>query len=199
MLIKAVRNVLEIEPPHPTVGTVVKPFTLTIRDQMNLIERILRYRPNISFKRMLRRARDRVEIIVTFLAVLELLRRHKVDVVQEQMFGDILIVPVEQPPQAEGQPVEEVEEESVFEIPKVETEQPLAEEFEFEFEAEESDQLTRDQGLGSKEQVTASTAEAGEVEEKRAEIVSDGSTFSEDQQISEPGAEASAGQDRPDA
>ena len=84
MLIKAVRNVLEIEPPDPPVGTVVKPFTLTIRDQMNLIERILRYRPNISFKRMLRRARDRVEIIVTFLAVLELLRRHKVEVVQEQ-------------------------------------------------------------------------------------------------------------------
>ena len=68
MLIKAVRGVLEIEPPHPSVGTVVKPFTLTIREQMNLIERILRYRPNISFKRMLRRARNRVEIIVTFLA-----------------------------------------------------------------------------------------------------------------------------------
>src|SRR5512136_150318 len=94
LLIKAVRSVLEIEPPGPPVGSVVKPFTLTIRDQMNLIERILRYRPNISFKRMLRRARDRVEIIVTFLAVLELLRRRKVDVVQEQLFGDILITPL---------------------------------------------------------------------------------------------------------
>ncbi len=129
MLIKAVRSVLEIEPPHPPVGTVVKPVTLTIRDQMNLIERILRYRPNISFKRMLRRARDRVEIIVTFLAVLELLRRRKVEVVQEQLFGDIVIVPVESPP-PEGPPVPD-EEESEFEIPKAEVEQPLAEEFEF--------------------------------------------------------------------
>ena len=117
MLIKAVRNVLEIEPPGPPVGTVVKPFTLTIRDQMNLIERILRYRPNISFKRMLRRARDRVEIIVTFLAVLELLRRHKVEVVQEQMFGDILIVPLENPALPEGTAIPD-EEESAFEIPK---------------------------------------------------------------------------------
>ena len=50
MLIKAVRGVLEIEPPHPPVGTVVKPFTLTIREQMNLIERILRYRPNIELQ-----------------------------------------------------------------------------------------------------------------------------------------------------
>jgi segregation and condensation protein A len=203
MLIKAVRNVLEIEPSHPSVGTVVKPFTLTIRDQMNLIERILRYRPNISFKRMLRRARDRVEIIVTFLAVLELLRRHKVDVVQEQLFGDILIVPIEQPPPTEGQPAEEVEEESVFEIPKAEAEQPTAKEFEFEFEAEDGDPLSGEQGSGDQgsesEEQAAGAAEAGAVEEKRAEIVSDGSTPSEGQQISEPGAAASAGQDRPDA
>ena len=142
MLTKAVRSVLEIEPPHPPVGTVVKPFTLTIRDQMNLIERILRYRPDISFKRMLRRARDRVEIIVTFLAVLELLRRHKVEVVQEQLFGDILIVPVDNPPAA-SPPDEEAEEESVFEIPRVEAEGQLAEEF--EFDGEEGDQLIGDQ------------------------------------------------------
>ena len=135
MLTKAVRSVLEIEPPHPAVGTVVKPFTLTIRDQMNLIERILRYRPNISFKRMLRRARDRVEIIVTFLAVLELLRRHRVEVVQEQLFGDILIVPLDNPP-AESLPGEEGEEESVYEIPRAEDEEQLAEEFEFEADEE---------------------------------------------------------------
>jgi segregation and condensation protein A len=131
MLIKAVRNVLEVEKPKPPVGTVVKPYTLTIRDQMGLIERILRYRPNISFKRMLRRAQDRIEIIVTFLAVLELLRRRKVDVQQDSLFGDILIVPVETPPPAEGTVAEEEgEEESVYEIPKAE-EEHLAEEFEF--------------------------------------------------------------------
>lgn len=134
LLIKAVRNVLEIEPPGPPVGAVVKPFTLTIRDQMNLIERILRYRPNISFKRMLRRARDRVEIIVTFLAVLELVRRCKVEVMQEQLFGDIVIMPLQTPP-PEGISVPD-EEESEFEIPKAEEEQPLAEEFEFKLPEE---------------------------------------------------------------
>jgi segregation and condensation protein A len=163
MLIKAVRNVLEIEPPHPAVGTVVKPFTLTIRDQMNLIERILRYRPDISFKRMLRRAHDRVEIIVTFLAVLELLRRHKVEVVQEQMFGDILIVPVENPPSLEGMPVEE-EEESVFEIPKAEAEEQLAEEF--EFEVEDGDRLITDQGSVNQESTHQHAAETSEAEDQ---------------------------------
>jgi segregation and condensation protein A len=194
MLIKAVRNVLEIEPPHPPVGTVVKPFTLTIRDQMNLIERILRYRPNISFKRMLRRARDRVEIIVTFLAVLELLRRHKVDVVQEQMFGDILIVPIENPPPPEGAPVEE-EEESVFEIPRAEAEEHPAEEF--EFEVEDSDQLIGDQGSG--DQGSGDQGSGESADQRTGETSSDGSTDVEDRQVPEPGAEASPGEDRPGA
>ncbi len=136
MLIKAVRNALEIEPPAPPVGTVVKPFTLTIRDQMSLIERMLRYRPSISFKRMLRRARDRVEIIVTFLAVLELLRRRKVEVVQEQLFGDIVILPLAETP-TPSEAASEEEEESVFEIPKAEEEAELAEEFEFKSPPEE--------------------------------------------------------------
>ncbi|NTU65161.1 MAG: segregation/condensation protein A [Chloroflexi bacterium] len=180
---------LEIEPPNPSVGTVVKPFTLTIRDQMNLIERILRYRPNISFKRMLRRARDRVEIIVTFLAVLELLRRQKVEVVQEQLFGDILIVPIEKPALPEGTAIPD-EEESAFEIPKVEAEEPLAEEFEFEADSV-------DRGLGIGEQAAEGTATTKETQE--VETTSDGSTHAEDQQIPEPGAETSAGPDRPDA
>ncbi len=129
MLLKAVRGVLDLEKPAPPVGTVVKPFTLTIRDQMSLIERILRYRPNLSFKRMLRRAQNRVEIIVTFLAVLELLRRRKVEVEQDSTFGDILILPVATPP-ADATPIDD-NEESEFEIPKaIEAEAP-AEEFEF--------------------------------------------------------------------
>lgn len=130
MLIKAVRGVLDMEKPAPPVGTVVKPFTLTIRDQMGLIERMLRYRPHISFRRMLRRSRDRIEVIVTFLAVLELLRRRKVDVQQEALFGDIVIVPIETPPAAEAAAAVE-EEESEFEIPKAEEESSPAEEFRF--------------------------------------------------------------------
>ncbi len=128
LLIKAVRGVLDLEKPAPPVGTVVKPFTLTIRDQMGLIERILRYRPHISFKRMLRRAHDRVEIIVTFLAVLELLRRRKVEIEQDGTFADILILPAASQP-ADGPSIDD-NEESEFEIPKAEEALP-AEEFEF--------------------------------------------------------------------
>ncbi|HSD83986.1 MAG TPA: segregation/condensation protein A [Anaerolineae bacterium] len=199
MLIKAVRSVLAIEPAGPPVGTVVKPFTLTIRDQMNLIERILRYRPNISFKRMLRRARDRVEIIVTFLAVLELLRRHKVDVVQEQLFGDILIVPLETSVPPEGAAIPD-EEESAFEIPKAEAEQPPAKEFEFDQGSQDQravDQGSDDQELGSGKANTTGITDTAE--EKPIEATTDGSIVGEDQQIPELGAAPSTGEDRPGA
>ncbi len=138
LLIKAVRGVLDLEKPAPPVGTVVKPFTLTIRDQMGLIERILRYRPHISFKRMLRRAQNRVEIIVTFLAVLELLRRRKVEIEQDGTFADILILPVASPP-TDGAAIDD-NEESEFEIPKAEAEEQLAEEFEFKSQATPADE-----------------------------------------------------------
>lgn len=129
-LLLAVRAALDVEKPAPSVGTVVKPFKLTIRDQMGLIERTLLHRPQISFKRMLADAQDRVEIIVTFLAVLELLRRRKIQVLQDQIFGDIVIEAsneIDQPTEA----TEDMDEESEFEIPKVQ-EEKLAEEFKFD-------------------------------------------------------------------
>jgi segregation and condensation protein A len=135
LLLKAVRGVLDLEQPAPPAGTVIKPFTLTIREQMSLIERILRYRPSISFKRMLRRAHNRVEIIVTFLAVLELLRRRKVEIEQDGTFGDILILPAATPP-TDGAPIDD-NEESEFEIPKASEERPPAEEFKFDPTADE--------------------------------------------------------------
>ena len=36
-------------------------------------------------------SRSRVEIVVTFLAVLELLKRRRIEVMQEQLFGEIII------------------------------------------------------------------------------------------------------------
>jgi segregation and condensation protein A len=134
-LLLAVRAALDVEKPAPAVGTVVKPFTLTIRDQMGLIERTLQHRPQISFKRMLADAQDRVEIIVTFLAVLELLRRRKIQVLQDQIFGDIVIEPSNEIDQPSAATESVDDEESEFEIPKVAEEHP-AEEFKFDAEDE---------------------------------------------------------------
>jgi segregation and condensation protein A len=80
-------------PPESLDGMVV-PFTLTIHDQISLIQRVMMGSQGVSFKSLLLRAHHRVEIIVTLLAVLELIKRRQIEVTQEQPFGDIMITPV---------------------------------------------------------------------------------------------------------
>jgi segregation and condensation protein A len=92
-LVAAVRQALEVRPPDPAVSEVVSPMTVTIGEQMKLIRNELAHRRRISFQSLLRRAASRVEIIVTFLAVLELVKQYVVEVQQDNLFGDIVISP----------------------------------------------------------------------------------------------------------
>ncbi len=90
-LIAAVRQALEVRPPDPAVSEVVSPMTVTIGEQMTLIRTELTRRSQINFQGLLSRAANRVEIIVTFLAVLELIKQYVVEVQQDSLFGDIII------------------------------------------------------------------------------------------------------------
>ena len=101
VLLQLMRQALSVEKPQADVGTVVRPLILTIRDQIALIQHRLRQQPRVSFRRLLERALSRVEIIVTFLAVLEQLKRRAVRVQQEALFGDIFIEPSDEPPPAD--------------------------------------------------------------------------------------------------
>ena len=103
-LLRLVREALLVEKPEVAVGAVVRPYTLTIRDQIRLIRHRLSQQPEVSFRRLLERAGSRVAIIVTFLAVLELLKRREVHVRQAAVFGDIVIAPSGEPP---AEPVDE--------------------------------------------------------------------------------------------
>jgi segregation and condensation protein A len=67
----------------------VPPPRVTIREKINLITDSLRYRRSISFRSLLNHENSRLEIVVTFLAMLELIKRHLVRVSQEGLFGDI--------------------------------------------------------------------------------------------------------------
>ena len=90
-LIAAVRQALEVRPPEPAVSEVVSPITVTIGEQMRHIRAELTQRSQISFQGLLSQAASRVEIIVTFLALLELIKQYVVEVRQESLFGDIVI------------------------------------------------------------------------------------------------------------
>jgi segregation and condensation protein A len=97
-LLKLVREALAVEKTAAPVGALVRPYTLTIRDQIALIQHRLSQQSRVSFRRLLERARSRMEIVVTFLAVLELLKRRQVIIRQASMFGDIEIEPAPEPP-----------------------------------------------------------------------------------------------------
>lgn len=91
-LLDAVREALATRPPEPTVNSVVAPVVITIADQIELIERRTARGGTVSFRRLLGRATSRLEIIVTLLALLEMVKQFRVAIRQDRLFGDILIV-----------------------------------------------------------------------------------------------------------
>lgn len=70
---------------------MVVPFTLTIQDQIHLIRRTTAHGQRVAFRSLLGQVHHRLEIIVTLLALLELLKRDRIHVVQDQPFGEIFI------------------------------------------------------------------------------------------------------------
>jgi segregation and condensation protein A len=97
-LVVALRQALSIAPPAPPVSEVVAPVTITIADRISAIQTALRGSARVSFNRLLTEATSRLEIIVTFLAVLELIKSGHVDVRQNRLFGEIFILAQPAPP-----------------------------------------------------------------------------------------------------
>jgi segregation and condensation protein A len=92
-LLAAVREALQVAPPPPSVDDVVSQSTVTIQGQMDLIRGRLRSYGRVRFQEILARSAGRIEIAVTFLATLELIKQHEVAVYQEDLFGPIIIEP----------------------------------------------------------------------------------------------------------
>jgi len=72
-----------------TLKSVVPSSRVTIREKIYIITDALRKHPNVAFKSLIEKGYTRLEIVVTFLALLELIKRHLVRVTQEGLFGDI--------------------------------------------------------------------------------------------------------------
>ena len=72
-----------------TLSTIVPIPTVTIREKIRLIARSLRLKSRISFRKLLGEQRSRLDIAVTFLAMLELIKRHIITAHQEKIFGEI--------------------------------------------------------------------------------------------------------------
>ncbi len=89
-LVTIVQEALDALPASPA-GDVVAPPTVTIGEQIAQIEERLARHSQIRFREVLSEAATRVELIVTLLAVLELIKQDRARVRQEQLFGEIVI------------------------------------------------------------------------------------------------------------
>jgi len=74
-----------------TLNSVVPPTRVTIREKILLITDMLKKNPNLAFQSLVSKGQTRLEIVVTFLAMLELIKRHLVRVSQDGLFGDIAL------------------------------------------------------------------------------------------------------------
>ena len=91
----AARAILFDDDDRAELRTVVSPPVVTIREKIRLISSLLRQKGQLTFGSMLRNSNSRIEIVVTFLPLLELIKRHMVRVEQEIRFGEIDIEPSE--------------------------------------------------------------------------------------------------------
>jgi len=75
----------------PALSSVVAAPRITIREKIAHIASALRRQKNVTFLSLFNRRRTRLEMVVTFLAMLELVKRHLVNASQDSLFGEIAI------------------------------------------------------------------------------------------------------------
>jgi segregation and condensation protein A len=92
---KAAEWALSARPEPPPLGTMVAPPKVTIRDQIRRIVNGIRSEGRAVFQRLMYGVTSRIEVVVAFLAMLELVKRRHVIARQSDLFGDIEIVPTE--------------------------------------------------------------------------------------------------------
>jgi segregation and condensation protein A len=78
---------------RPSLKYVVTPPRISIRDRILLIIDQLRSKGRTTFGKILKSTQSRLEIVISFLAVLELVKQHQIEVTQEKQFGEIEIIP----------------------------------------------------------------------------------------------------------
>ncbi len=89
-LFNALKRSIENNPTLPA-GNVIEPLKISIHHRIARIRELTTVHARVNFSHLLMEATSRVEAIVTFLAILESLKRKLIFVDQDDMFGEIYI------------------------------------------------------------------------------------------------------------
>jgi segregation and condensation protein A len=98
---QALRRVLDRLPSEGPLPRV-KTYPITVAEQIDYVrqavaERMRATGHGLGFEDLLGRGATRLDVIVTFLAVLELVKLHELEVVQDATFGEIYLLPAAAP------------------------------------------------------------------------------------------------------
>jgi segregation and condensation protein A len=95
-LMLAAETIFAREQDKIALGTVIAPPQITIREKIAFIAERLGLEQHASFSSLLGEKPSRLEVVVTFLALLELVKRYRVAAQQTGLFSDILIEKLEE-------------------------------------------------------------------------------------------------------
>ena len=93
----------KIDPVRSTFGTIKKE-PVSLEEKIASVMGYARKHRKFSFRGMLDRQKDKTEIVVTFLALLELMKIGKIHLTQENLFDDMMIETLE--PEGEEEELE---------------------------------------------------------------------------------------------
>jgi len=94
-LVRAARELVQAE--EEVDVSYIAPIRVNVSDFMAKVRRVLAEKGRTTFRELTSDCALRIEIIATFLALLELYKREEVDIRQAVRFGDIEVYPVEGP------------------------------------------------------------------------------------------------------
>ena len=102
LLVRALGRLADVV-PAPAAPAGIVPRTMTLAERARLIRAALAEAGQVVLQDLLAGVRDRVVVAVTFLALLELVKRREVTVEQDRPWGPILVRSIQRPTTPVGQ------------------------------------------------------------------------------------------------
>lgn len=90
-LVAAAEEAFAKERSKKPLGVIIAAPRVTIREKIDLIAKIMKEVQRATFKSLLDQGASRLEVVVTFLAMLELVKRYRIHAHQDDLFGEIEI------------------------------------------------------------------------------------------------------------
>ncbi|MEX2245664.1 MAG: segregation/condensation protein A [Dehalococcoidia bacterium] len=93
LLQEIVESVMARKPERVEHHPVIRPNKITVREKIAYIRELLAREGQASFRAIVELCATRTEVVVSFMAVLELIKSRVLEAVQDAAFADIVLVP----------------------------------------------------------------------------------------------------------